>query len=129
MMRREGGGGVKKDPKLAEKELKELCDGGDGYGCYGLGIIYETTLVDGKPHSPDEAIALYDKGCTQKSVDACNALGMLYHSGRGGAPKDKDKAAAALRRGCELGDRMSCLQIDMVSPIANGEAGRTRRTS
>src|SRR6185503_7742982 len=43
MMHREGGGGVKKDPKLAEKKVKELCDAGDGYACYGLGIIYETS--------------------------------------------------------------------------------------
>lgn len=114
LMHREGGGGVKKDPVLAEKKVKELCDAGDGYACYGLGNIYETTLSNGKPHSADEVIATYDKGCTQKSVDACNALGMVYHSGRSGAPKDKEKAAAALRRGCELGDRMSCLQIDMV---------------
>jgi TPR repeat protein len=110
MMHREGGGGIKKDPKLAEKKVKELCDAGDGYACYGLGIIYETTYGD----KTEEIIALYDKGCTLKSIDACNALGMLYHSGRSGAPKDKDKAAAALRRGCELGDRMSCLQINMV---------------
>jgi len=114
MMQREGGGGVKKDAAKAEQELKGLCDGGDGYACYGVGIIYETTLTAGTSHSADEVIAMYDKGCTQKSVDACNALGMLYHSGRSGAPKDSAKAAAALRRGCELGDRMSCLQIDMV---------------
>jgi TPR repeat protein len=113
LMQRQGGGSVKKDPKLAEQQLKQMCDAGDGFACYGLGFLYETTVLDHK-HPADDVVALYDKGCTLKSTDACNALGMVYYSGRGGAPKDHDKAAAALRRGCELGDRQSCLQIDMV---------------
>ena len=39
---------------------------------------------------------MYEKGCTQKSIDACSALGMLHYAGRSGVPKDQDKAAAAL---------------------------------
>jgi len=39
---------------------------------------------------------------------------MLYHSGRGGAPKDPTKAAAALQQACDLGDRIACRQVDMV---------------
>ena len=114
MMHREGGGGIKKDEKLAEQKLTELCNANDGDGCYGLGITFETTLVAGKLHKPEEIIALYDKGCSLKSINACSALGMLYYSGRSGVTKDTDKAAAALRKACELGDRTSCLQIDMV---------------
>ena len=109
------GDGVAKDPALAESMAKKECDGGDAFGCYALGIIFETVQrKDGTFHPAADSIVLYDKGCTGGSVDACSALGMLYHSGRGGAPKDKMKAAAALQRGCDLGDRTSCLQVDMV---------------
>jgi TPR repeat protein len=97
----------------AEAKAKALCDGGDGDGCYALGIIYETETT--KPmHTADEVIALYDKGCSAKSFDACNALGMVYVSGRGGATRDLAKAKAALQRGCDLGDQSSCDQAGMV---------------
>ena len=114
LLHREGEG-VKKDPALAESMAQKECDAGDGFGCYALGIIYET--VQRKDHTfrpPADAIAVYDKGCTAGSSDACSALGMLYHSGRGGAPQDKDKAATALQRGCDLGDRIACHQVNMV---------------
>jgi len=102
-----------KDPAKAEAESKQLCDSGDGVGCYALGIVYETARL-AKSHDATEVIAVYDKGCALGSYDACNALGMVYHSGRGGAPKDPTKATEALQRGCELGDRQSCLQVGMV---------------
>jgi TPR repeat protein len=109
------GEGVASDPGLAESMARKECDGGDAFGCYALGIVFETVPgTDGKARPAADVIALYDKGCTGGSVDACNALGMVYHSGRGGAPKDPAKAAAALTRGCELGDRMSCHQVNMV---------------
>ncbi len=114
LLHREGEG-VKKDPALAESMATKECDAGDGFGCYALGIIYETVQrKDLTFRPPADAIAAYDKGCTAGSTDACSALGMLYHSGRGGAPKDKDKAAAALQRGCDLGDRIACNQVNMV---------------
>lgn len=115
LLHREGQGGVKKDPVLAESMAKKECDAGDGFGCYALGIIYETVVrTDGRYHPPADAITVYDKGCTAGSSDACSALGMLYHSGRGGAPQDPAKAAAALQRSCDLGDRIACHQVDMV---------------
>jgi TPR repeat protein len=103
-----------KDSNKTVGALEKMCTDGDGVACYAAGIMYETVSLE-KKRTAEEVIAIYDKGCTQKSFDACNALGMVFHSGRGGAPKDKVKAAEALTRGCELGDRHSCLQVGIVS--------------
>src|SRR5690606_27868392 len=102
-----------KDAKAAVADAKKLCDGGDAWGCYALGSLYEIAVLDERPSS-DEVITLYDKGCAGGAYDACNALGMVYYSGRGGAPQDYPKPAEALTRGCELADRQSCLQVGMV---------------
>ena len=107
------GRGVEKDTTRAEKLAATACAANDGYGCFAVGILVETVAGKTGYRPVAEAIAAYDKGCTLKTTEACNALGMLYYAGRG-VPKDPTKAASALERGCDLGDRMSCLQIDSV---------------
>jgi len=110
------GDGVPKDPALAESMAATACNGGDAFGCYALGIVLETVQDQSGAWRPaKDVIAAYEKGCAGSSVEACHELGMLYHSGRGGAGKDPVKASTALKKACELGDRISCHQATMVT--------------
>jgi TPR repeat protein len=107
------GHGIPEDRKRAETLARQGCDAGDGYSCYELGITRETSSA---PTPPADVIALYDKACTAGAEEGCSELGMVYHSGRGGAPHDDAKAASYLQKACDLGDHTSCLQVDMVRP-------------
>lgn len=86
---------------------------GDMYGCFKRGVLYETSLTNIKG-SQARSLELYDKSCDAGTVEACHELGMVYHSGRGGAGRDVDKAEAFLQKACKLGDRRSCLQVNIV---------------
>jgi TPR repeat protein len=109
------GRGLPKDVPRAARLAQVACDAGEMLGCYDLALMYET-IPDllGKDPGKRRTIALYQKACSADLVDSCHELAMVFHSGRGGAPRDLDRARELLKHACALGDRMSCHQHKML---------------
>lgn len=106
---------------------KKACDEGKPYGCFRLGILHETKLDPNENRNNAVAIALYEKACAAKHATSCSELGMVYHSGRGGAGRDLDKAIAQLQKSCDLGLRRACIQVGIVNRHKAKEAASPGR--
>ncbi len=64
------------------------------------------------PEPKDKATAElleYRRGCELDIGDDCNMLGLRLQSGTRTLPPDENAAAAAFRKGCDLGASMACL--------------------
>ncbi len=116
------GQGIAAEVPRAEKLALGICESGEPRGCYELAAMYETVpdLFE-KNTRNQRAIQFYQQACDSDLADGCHELAMLFHSGRGGAGKDPERAQKLIGRACDLGDRQSCLQRGMI--------GKTRTKS
>ncbi|MDR2099552.1 MAG: hypothetical protein LBP40_01835 [Campylobacteraceae bacterium] len=83
---------------------KELCDKKkDAKACTITGSLY------GLKENPDfdKAIEYTIKGCEGKDASGCLSVGGAYLLGMG-AKKDEAKAMTFYKKGCDLGDKLSC---------------------
>ncbi|MFO0619229.1 MAG: tetratricopeptide repeat protein [Polyangiaceae bacterium] len=93
-------GGVVPGGDVEVSTLSErACELGDGDGCANAGIARRAT--------PEEAIARFEKGCTLKSVAACDQLAEYFTTGEF-VPVDDVRAVAARAKACALGHLASC---------------------
>jgi uncharacterized protein len=81
------------------------CDGGDGHGCYRLGVLLEGGL--GIPADPARAVTVYQRACNDGELPACSNLGRLYVLGQG-VERDDTNAVLLFRRACDGGNAGGC---------------------
>jgi TPR repeat protein len=83
---------------------KELCDKkNDAKACTLTGSLY---AIKDKPDF-DKAIEYTVKGCNGKDISGCLSAGGAYLMGAG-VKKDEAKAMQFYKKGCDLGDKLSC---------------------
>ncbi|MDR0762500.1 MAG: hypothetical protein LBF13_05585 [Campylobacteraceae bacterium] len=83
---------------------KELCDKkNDAKACTITGSLY---AIKDKPDY-DKAIEYTAKGCNGKDISGCLSAGSAYLMGAG-VKKDEVKAMQFYKKGCDLGDKLSC---------------------
>ena len=86
----------------------KACAKGDPYGCSLLGIVMEN--VD-----EQKALNLYRNACDNGAADGCMFIGLKYLNGAGGLPRDTQRAASFLSRGCEGGSQSACAALGELS--------------
>ncbi len=69
--------------------LQKECDGGNGAGCYELGVLYDNAR-EGASQDYQKAAELYSKACELGSGAGCSNLGFLYDN-RSGVAQDGKK--------------------------------------
>jgi TPR repeat protein len=87
---------------------RQGCEGGNPYGCYPLGRLYE--LGKGVATDKSKAALYFQTACDAHNAEACSELGMLYHEGEGVA-RDLSEAARFFDLACMRGDAMGCGNI------------------
>lgn len=107
----------KKDPDRAKKLLDygldmftHACDGGDGEGCYNLGISYESVPALSSDTSLKTSFSFYRRSCELGFADGCRVSGELLSSAKDplyfGETKNSPKDF--FERGCSDGSAQSC---------------------
>ena len=92
------------EPALAE--LVDACNHASARACGNAAA----SLVDGsgKPKAHAElALRLYSKACGLGRAVRCRELSRFYAHGWG-TPVSREREQAAIRRACDLGDKVSC---------------------
>ncbi len=99
----------KDGPDAQERALqlsRKACDGGDGDGCYQLGVGHE--LGKGAlAKDLGRAASLYARACNCGSHRGCNDVAFALEKGQGVA-QDKARAVALYVRSCDLGSALGC---------------------
>lgn len=76
-------------------------------GAFAVALM---ALLGPEPMDDETAELLeYQRGCDLELGDDCNMLGLRLQSGTGTRPPDENAAAAAFRKGCDLGTAIACL--------------------
>lgn len=63
------GTGVKQDGLMAARLFQKACDGGDGSGCFNLGVMYGNGAT--VRQSDEQALKYFGKTCTMKHEEGC----------------------------------------------------------
>ncbi len=93
--------GVPNDWKKSKSFANVGCEKGSGSACYTLGYM----LMQSSPPEPAAASTAISRAC--ELGDRCDALGDLYALGVG-VEKDREKAKAMYRKGCDANSISSC---------------------
>jgi hypothetical protein len=98
------GTGVAKDEARAFGLYKQVCDGGNMYGCALVGTSY----VNGTGVEKDEAhgLALLQQMCDGGKMDGCTALGSIW------VMKDEARGVAFYKQACDSGSKGGCSSIE-----------------
>lgn len=93
---------------LAAPLFDKACKGGNFYGCYNLGRMYERGPGLVLDHA--KAVQLWTKACEVGSPDGCNDLGALYEDGRG-VKLDYRRAAELFLKACNENEMLGCVNL------------------
>ena len=85
--------------------LQKACAGGDAWGCFNLGYLYE----NGRGVKLDyfKASRYYQKACAGGLALGCNNLGVLYYNGQG-VRKNTETAKQFFGKACDLHCQLGC---------------------
>lgn len=86
--------------------LQKECDGGNGAGCYKMGVLYDNAR-DRAAQDGKKAAELYAKACDIGSGGGCYNLGNLYAQGRG-VKEDANAAEKYLKKACKMEPELAC---------------------
>ena len=103
--------------------VEAACDSGDLAGCAALGRAYRDGA--GRPQNRPVAELLFRQACDGAEAAGCLALGEQLHK-----LDDKgaqEEALIALRRGCTLGAREACDQVERISADTAARAADRHR--
>lgn len=107
--------GVKKEFKKAMAYHEKGCNMNtkqwSGRCCSELGAIYLESL-DFAERDTAKAMELFEKGCELGYGYACYSAAAKYKLGLS-APVDESKFLEYVRKACDLGERLGCLQYNM----------------
>lgn len=100
---------------------EKACEANDWLACRELGTLYSNR--GGRKNSEDDrqrGTAFYRRAC-EEGGDAfsCFALGIHYKSGAG-VPRDLERAASFLEKGCDLGNAGACAALGDLYRKGNG---------
>lgn len=97
-------------PSTMARVLSLICYGVAGLLILGAFGVAAMALFGPEPPDPDDIpIEDYRAGCESGNGHDCDLLGLRLQEGTGTRAPDEDAAAAAFRRGCDLGASMACL--------------------
>ena len=85
--------------------FEKACNGGNFYGCYNLGKMYEAGQYLTLDHA--KAIQLWTKACDYGSSDGCNDLGASYEDGKG-VKQNYRRAAELFLKACNANEMFGC---------------------
>jgi TPR repeat protein len=98
------------DRKLAsdaQHAFRRACyGGGEAEGCAWLGAL-QAEGRGGLPRNAKLAAPIFEKGCKEGSMRACNSLGALYKAGKG-VKRDRARAKALALQACTGGYAPAC---------------------
>ena len=106
------GEGVKADPKLAAKLLKELEEAKFDTNTINFGTPIARKIKD-VPESPEEAVAWLKIRVDQGNADSMVALGVAHLEGRG-VPKDESAARALFERAVTQHHPAACYNLGLM---------------
>ncbi len=112
----EKGQGVEQDYIKAEEFYRKSCNGGNPWGCIGLGDVYK------KEKKFLQAKEIWSKTCDEGHPEGCTNLGTLYYSGQG-MTQDYAKAKELFTKGCngaDGGDTYGCLYLGLLYAYGKG---------
>lgn len=107
------GAGVKADPKLAAKLLKELEQAGFNPASLQRPGVPVARKIKGLPEAPAEAAAWLQARVEQGNADSMVALGVAHLEGRG-VPKDEPAARALFERAVTLHHPAACYNLALM---------------
>jgi TPR repeat protein len=99
--------GVEKDLLRAKALAAKACDAGILTGCNTLGAI----ATEEGPEGVKTAIALFDRVCNAGDPNGCDNLGQVLTGAAAGAPDNKERAAIAFKRACDLNFAKACTHL------------------
>jgi hypothetical protein len=109
---------VRLDYRVTRRLFEHACDGGDTYGCNGLGRLYENG--HGVRRDPARAVALYERACAGGDWPVCYYLGWLHAQGHL-VPVAADRARVYYRQSCEHGYTDACVALELPPIVAPAE--------
>ena len=112
------GAGVKADPKLAAKLLKELSDAKFDLNAITYGTPIARKIKD-LPETPEEAASWLKTRVEQGNADSMVALGVAYLDGRGVA-KDETAARNLFERAVKLHHPAACYNLALMHQEGRG---------
>ncbi|MFT3700541.1 MAG: hypothetical protein QM831_45780 [Kofleriaceae bacterium] len=91
------------DPATARQSYEKGCDGKDGAGCAGIGVM----LAAGTSRDEHKKAAdFFKRGCDLGHAGSCNDLGVSYDDGSG-VPLDPTKAAQLFDGACKSSNNVA----------------------
>lgn len=103
------------EPARAVKLYGMACDTGQQMAC-GRGARFAVQAGDRAA-----AARMAEQSCNERGESGCGILGVLYVRGEG-VPRDLDRAAAALQRGCKAGDEEACRNNEKLKALISEKA-------
>lgn len=108
---------MKKIENIDIRKSQHLCKSGDKDECYLAGTTYLMSQ-DIKPNF-QKAGFYFNLGCNLKDERCCNNLAGMYELGLG-TPKNLQKALNFYSISCELGNKIACLNKEVVEGYLSG---------
>lgn len=97
------------DLSEGDEHCSKMCEGGDGDACANLGFAHHFGALGRTPDAM-KARALFERGCSLGSADACEGVAACYFSGLG-YPKDLTRAFEIRWALCEKGKGSACSSV------------------
>jgi TPR repeat protein len=102
----ENGEGVGADRARARSLYRDSCTSGQVYGCLHDEMLGAQDA--GAPRDRQRAFAFWRRACDARDARACAFVGVIYEDGPDGRSRDEAKSQQAMKRACELGNRLAC---------------------
>lgn len=109
--------GIKRNDKRALALFEKACKGGDDYGCYYLGEMYEFGVHVSKSYK--KAAELYKKSCDTKAGPGCSSLGALYQRGKG-VNRSGKRAGELYAKACSASVGSACNSLGVLYALGEG---------
>lgn len=115
------GEGRPQNRPVAELLLRQACDGAEGAGCHGLGVLLQT--VD-EPALIDEGALALARGCRLGDLEACAENANVIERGPSGFGGDLEAATALRRTTCAKGGGSACRELGKTLARSDDPAAR-----
>lgn len=110
-------GGLAKNMEMAVKWYRIAAEGGDQYGQFNMGLVYDNGWT--VPISHTEAFNWFQKAADQGNAAAATYVGLAYEQGQG-VPKDESAAVAWYLKGAQRGDKWGMTNYAYTRYIGRG---------